>query len=352
MNKDTLQKIRSSDIKNIQLQRLDQLRNQEAGLFPTSFSMPIGLQLELTRQCNLFCKHCYNASGGKVEADLMTTDKWIAFAKEVVADGGVFQCTISGGEPLLLGQKLFDIMDVFHNDGSSFVLISNGFLLDADICKKLSKYHFQWLQLSIDSVSPDRHDAFRGRKGSWQRVTEAAIRVSEAGLPLKIAISATPQETTYLEEFFEFCYQLGASTVVVGDIMPSGRSFDSHDIIMTKDEKIEFYEKILELKKKVSHKIEVQTSFIMKSQLEFMIDRPLDGVIIRPNGDVRLDCIAPFVIGNVLQDRFKTIWDRTPSNIWSSAPVRDFIGSIDEFGFSSKLNNYQDKDIILYNAPR
>ena len=206
--------------------------------------MPIGLQLELTRQCNLFCKHCYNASGGKVEADLMTTDKWIAFAKEVVADGGVFQCTISGGEPLLLGQKLFDIMDVFHNDGSSFVLISNGFLLDADICKKLSKYHFQWVQLSIDSVSPDRHDAFRGRKGSWQRVTEAAIRVSEAGLPLKIAISATPQETTYLEEFFEFCYQLGASTVVVGDIMPSGRSFDSHDIIMTKDEKIEFYEKI------------------------------------------------------------------------------------------------------------
>jgi len=343
----TIQKIRESEIKQIRLENIEQQRNQQAGLFPTAFSMPIGLQLEVTRKCNCYCKHCYNASGGSVEPDLMSVEKWKKFAHEIVSNGGVFQCTISGGEPLLLGNGLFEIMDIFHNDGSSFVLISNGFLLDDECCSKLTKYHFQWLQLSIDSISPDRHDAFRGLKGCWKRATEAAIRVSNAGLPLKIAISATPEETQYLDDFFELCYQLGASSVVVGDIMPSGRSFASKNILMSKEQKVDFYETILSLQKKYASKLEVQTSFIMKSQLEAVIERPLDGVIIRPNGDVRLDCIAPFVLGNVLKDSFMTIWHRTPPDIWKSAPVRNFIDSLDDYGFSSKLNNYLDKDVYL-----
>ena len=347
MKTDTIQKIRESEIKQIRLETIEQQRNQLAGLFPTAFSMPIGLQLEVTRRCNCYCKHCYNASGGSVEPDQMTVGNWKNFAKEIVSNGGVFQCTISGGEPLLLGNGLFEIMDIFHNDGSSFILISNGFLLDDECCKKLTKYHFKWLQLSIDSISPERHDAFRGLKGCWERVVDAAIRVSGAGLPLRIAISATPEETSCLDDFFELCYQLGASSVVVGDIMPSGRSFESKNIIMTKEQKIVFYDAILDLQKKYASKIDIQTSFLVKLQLEAVTGRPLDGVIIRPNGDVRLDCIAPFVLGNVLKDSFMTIWRRTPSDIWKSAPVRKFIDSLDDYGFSSMRNNYLDKDVYL-----
>ena len=32
------------------------------------------------------------------------------------------------------------------------------------------------------------------------------------------------------------------------------------------------------------------------------------GGIIRPNGDFRLDCMAPFIIGNVLKTPLKELW--------------------------------------------
>lgn len=36
---------------------------------------------------------------------------------------------LSGGEPLHLGNDSFDMMDILHDDGTSFVIITNGFLL-------------------------------------------------------------------------------------------------------------------------------------------------------------------------------------------------------------------------------
>ena len=32
-------------------------------LYPKQFTMPLTLQFELTRHCNVHCKHCYNVSG-------------------------------------------------------------------------------------------------------------------------------------------------------------------------------------------------------------------------------------------------------------------------------------------------
>ena len=101
------------------------------GIYPEYFNYPLTLQFELTGQCNLACKHCYNRSGDADRETLMTPDKWCNLARQIVSDGGIFQCIISGGEPLLLGERLFDIMDILHDDGTSFVVITNGYLLTA-----------------------------------------------------------------------------------------------------------------------------------------------------------------------------------------------------------------------------
>ena len=120
----------------------------EAGLFSKSSVFPLAsLQFELTSHCNACCKHCYNNSGiqNKIP-DAMTPDKWISFAKYLVKHGGVFECLLSGGEPLLLGEKLFELMDVLHDDGTLFLLQTNGFLLDENVAKRLKKYRYHWLQ--------------------------------------------------------------------------------------------------------------------------------------------------------------------------------------------------------------
>ena len=152
---------------------------QEQGLYPKIFSLPVGLQFELTSKCNLYCKHCYNGSGENHQKDNMTVEDWKSLVNDVIKDGGIFQCIISGGEPLMLGDSLYDIMDPLHDDGTGFILITNGMLVNKNTVKKLKKYNFYWIQVSIDDVLDTAHDEFRGKKGLSERPFRSKYEMGE-----------------------------------------------------------------------------------------------------------------------------------------------------------------------------
>lgn len=321
----------------------------ERGDFPERLTLPLGIQLELTENCNLTCKHCYNNSGSKnIGKNNLKPREWVEIANHIVSHGGVFQVILSGGEPLLLGDHLFDIMDIFHNDGCRFILITNGYLLDDDKIERLKKYNFAWLQISIDGTNADVHDDFRQKEGSWQRAISAAVKVSHAGIPLKIASSLQPSEIYRIEDFVSQAYHLGASSIILGDIMPSGRTFQHDRLTLNEEEKVFLFKEIIRIRELYQGKIDIQTSSFIKLQLQQASIGAIDSVIIRPNGDVRLDCIAPFTLGNVKTRSFKTIWDNLPGDVWSHSQVQKYISTVDKFnGSSDYLSNYKDNDILI-----
>ncbi len=332
MNSETekfFNKLQGQDRKRLALLNSKIYKNIQAGLLPDMLSMPLGIQLELTTSCNLHCKHCYNKSGEiQTRKDELGYKDWIDISQHIVNNGGVFQVIISGGEPLLLGDNLLKIMDVFHEDGSNFVLITNGYLLSESWVQKLKKYNFAWLQVSIDSVSSQRHDKFRGKQGSWNNAISGAIKVSQEGIPLKIACSLTTNEVPFVEELIEMSIKLGASSIILGDIMPSGRSFENENIILPADTKKELFRKINSLQTKYRESIIIENMYSMRTQLERASVGIIEGVVIRPNGDVRLDCIAPFVIGNVKSHKLKSIWTNTPPDVWQRTEVIKYIESV------------------------
>ena len=227
------------------------------------------MQFEVTSKCNLHCKHCYNRSGGNRPADAVTGNDWVAFAKKLVAKGGLFEATISGGEPLLLGDKLFELMDILHADNTIFNFISNGYLFDKKVLDRLKKYRFYWIQISIDSCSSARHDEFRGVKGSWKRATNAAYLVALSGIPLRIATTVTPRELDYLEEIIQTAINLGASYLVIGEVMPSGRAFDNEEIFLSREQLNQFYLTTDELIKRYKDKLSILVSSSPRTQLEY-----------------------------------------------------------------------------------
>lgn len=85
----------------------DKIENK---LLPKNYQYPVGVQFELTYACNQKCIHCYNQSGGKHAEKEMSLDEWKKLAHRV-GEMGVFQCIISGGEPTLLKEGLFEILD-------------------------------------------------------------------------------------------------------------------------------------------------------------------------------------------------------------------------------------------------
>lgn len=344
--------------KNIKFNDADKidLRNERAinevlqkeGIYSKSHMFPIAsLQFELTTHCNVFCKHCYNNSGTCNNIpDLMTPEKWIEFAKYLVDHGGIFECILSGGEPLLLGDVLFEVMDILHDDGTCFMLLTNGYLLSKERVRKLRKYNYHWVQISIDSVGPEYHNLFREKKDSWEKAVAGAIEVSKSGMPLKIAHCVTRYNINEIDNMCEFAYSLGASCITVGELCFSGRATQNNDLLLSSSERQQLRLKVQENTAKYQGKMKVKTSNGIQFGLKRHKKRPNSSAIIRPNGDIRIDGMAPFVIGNILTDDFANVWEDKINVCWDNPKVIEYISQFND-DRNNKFINYMDDDIYI-----
>ena len=111
---------------------------------------PLLAHLIPVRRCNLACKYCneYDDFSKPVPTELMfrRVDK--------LAELGTSVITISGGEPLL-HPDLDGIISRVRSHGIIRGLITNGYLLTAERIQRLNEAGLEWLQISIDNVTPD-----------------------------------------------------------------------------------------------------------------------------------------------------------------------------------------------------
>lgn len=310
------------NLKNLQYSFETRRKN---GIIPTYYKTPCGCQLELTYRCNQYCITCYNRSGGERNRwDSLSLEDWKGVARQL-ADLGLFQCVISGGEPLLLGDDLFPIMDILHEAKISFIFISNGMLLTPEKMEKLAKYQYDRFQISIDGSRPEIHDFVRGAK-SWDKAIRAASMVHQAGLPLVIAHVVLKQNFHLMEEMIDMAYFIGANQIIVGAVEVSGRAVDNYrDIALNDAEKQELYERAK--KKAMEYGKRMEVKVIMDEIMSFRY-HTVEGngvILIRPNGDVKFDCVLPYVIGNVKKQTIKEIWDTMGYNIYEHPKVRECI---------------------------
>src|SRR5947209_16467916 len=102
------------------------------------------------RRCNLACGYCneYDHNSKPVPLEVMKSriDK--------LAELGTSIVTISGGEPMMHPQ-LDDIIRHIRSHGIIAGLISNGYYFTPDRIKRLNKAGLEYLQISIDNVTPD-----------------------------------------------------------------------------------------------------------------------------------------------------------------------------------------------------
>src|SRR5450755_2333121 len=102
------------------------------------------------RRCNLACEYCneYDDFSKTVLLEAMhrRVDKLGALGTSVM--------TISGGEPLPR-PKLDEIIARIRKDGILAGMITNGYLRVADRIQRLNRAGLEWLQISIDNVTPD-----------------------------------------------------------------------------------------------------------------------------------------------------------------------------------------------------
>jgi len=102
------------------------------------------------RRCNLACEYCneYDDFSKPVPTEIMfqRVNKLAELETSVI--------TISGGEPLL-HPDLDEIIRCIRKHGMIAGLITNGYLLVSERIERLNRAGLEWLQISIDNVTPD-----------------------------------------------------------------------------------------------------------------------------------------------------------------------------------------------------
>ena len=111
---------------------------------------PVLVHIVPMRRCNLACTYCneFDKTSDPVAIDVMLQriDKLAALGSSVI--------TISGGEPMM-HPEIYEIIDRIRHHGMIAGLISNGYYFQVDKIKKLNEVGLDYLQISIDNVTPD-----------------------------------------------------------------------------------------------------------------------------------------------------------------------------------------------------
>ena len=102
------------------------------------------------RRCNLACTYCNEFDDFSKPVPLDEMFRRI----DKLGELGTSAVTISGGEPLL-HPELDDIIRRIRKNGMISGLITNGYLLVAERIERLNRAGLEWLQISIDNVTPD-----------------------------------------------------------------------------------------------------------------------------------------------------------------------------------------------------
>jgi radical SAM protein with 4Fe4S-binding SPASM domain len=198
----------------------------EFGLtLPQRFSAPLFCVWNFTNRCNLACQHCYQDSAHRTLADELTLDEKL----DVVDQAGAAympMIAFAGGEPTI-SPDLLPVLKRCQSYGIHTSVATNGTMMTPRLAGELAAAGVKYVEISLDSTDPAKHDAFRGQPGMWQRtVNGMRTVVATPGLRLGLAMCVHQGNFGEVERMLQFAVDIGASCVAHFNFIPVGRGLN------------------------------------------------------------------------------------------------------------------------------
>lgn len=148
------------------------------------------LRISVTDKCNLRCVYCMPLEGlDWLKRDALLSYEEIARVVRVMAPLGLRRVRLTGGEPLVR-RDLADLVGMIRAvPGIDDISLSTNAVLLAEQAEALRDAGLDRVNVSLDSLRPDRVDAIARRPGSYDRIMEGLRAAEEMGFaPLKINV--------------------------------------------------------------------------------------------------------------------------------------------------------------------
>lgn len=185
---------------------------------------PFLVYWELTRACDLACRHCRAEALAQRDPEELST----AEAKELLRKMRGFgdhlpHLVLTGGDPLKR-PDFFALLEYGAGLGLRMSVAPSGTnALTREVLRRLKTIGVESVALSLDGSSQERHDRFRGVSGCFAWTIEAARLAREEGLALQINTLVTAETEAYLPEIFRLVKGLEPRRWSLFFLIPVGR---------------------------------------------------------------------------------------------------------------------------------
>ncbi|MFQ5887602.1 MAG: radical SAM protein [Candidatus Hydrothermarchaeales archaeon] len=208
----------------------------------TTGSRPITVW-NITKRCNLKCKHCYIGAEDKSFKGELTTEEALA----LIEDLGEMRTPVllfSGGEPTIrkdffeLGSKASDLK-------IRAVVSTNGTLITPEVAEKMLASGFKYVGVSIDGL-PEVHNAFRGVHNAFERSINGIKNAMGAGLKTGVRFTVSRFNYQDLPGVIDRVVDLGVPRFCMYHLVYAGRGKDIAGQDLTNEQNRELVEFLIE----------------------------------------------------------------------------------------------------------
>lgn len=278
-------------------------------------STPFHMVWLATDACNARCRHCSSNSTRRSPEEL-TRQEALELIDQL-ADAGVVDLAISGGEPLLR-KDLFTIIARARERNMSVGVGSNGAKVTATQLELLDTLGISRFQVSLDGFR-EQHDWLR----CWPGLFDLAVRTLElaraTGLRTHVCCTINRSNASTLEEFCEYIASIGIDRLNLSRYVPTGRGTQALDL------PDEVWQQVAQrcalLRTRYRGRLDIVThlaqQILVSSEVADMAgfigcQAGIGQGCVTANGNVLPCVLLPVAVGNVRERPFLDIWCQSP----------------------------------------
>lgn len=191
---------------------------------------PLMFYYEVTRACDLVCKHCRASAQARRDPLELDFDQACALMDQVASFPRPPVMVLTGGDPLKR-PDLYDLIRYATGIGLQLALTPSATpLATREALQRAQEAGIRRLGISLDGADAATHDAFRGWEGSFERTMLMLRDARELGLAVQVNTTITRRNFEQIDAMAELLAKEDIAMWATFFLIPVGRGVEEQRV--------------------------------------------------------------------------------------------------------------------------
>ena len=185
---------------------------------------PINGSIELTPICNMNCDMCYvRLTPAEVarQGRLRSVGEWLNIATKM-RDAGTLFLLLTGGEPLTYPDFKRLYLGI-QKLGMLLTINTNGTLIDEEWADFFAQNKPRRINITLYGPDADTYEKLCHYRDGFDKTINAIRLLRERNIPVRVGLSATPQNAPHIPRMIQLVRELDAALLVDTYMLPATR---------------------------------------------------------------------------------------------------------------------------------